>query len=170
MNRARETGLPIVRLRREATFEALLSRLTVAAPDRWLLKGGLALDLRLSARARTTKDMDLARSDSEEAATRDFAEAQSLDIGDHFAFTITRSQNAGGRGSRALRPLRRARRDGSHALRECRRRRWLRRHAARRPRRDLNTGDTGICRRPTRSCPHASDYAAHGRKVACLHA
>lgn len=92
MNRARETGLPIVRTRREATFEALLNRLTVVAPGRWLLKGGLALDLRLSVRARTTRDMDLARSDNEEAATSDFVEAQSLDIGDHFVFSITRSQ------------------------------------------------------------------------------
>lgn len=92
MNRARETGLPIVRLRREVTFEALLNRLTVVAPGRWLLKGGLALDLRLSVESRTTKDMDLARSDSEEAATHDFAEAQNLNIGDHFVFTITRSQ------------------------------------------------------------------------------
>lgn len=44
---AREAGLPVVRLRKLVVFDRLLARLLIAAPDRWLLKGALALDLRL---------------------------------------------------------------------------------------------------------------------------
>ena len=90
-NRSREFGLPMVRLRREVVFEALLNRLQIVAPGRWLLKGGLALDLRLGPRARTTKDMDLARHDTEQAATADFMTAQDLDTGDRFVFDVTKS-------------------------------------------------------------------------------
>jgi hypothetical protein len=35
----------------------------------WVLKGAFALELRLGVRTRTTKDIDLARADNEEAAT-----------------------------------------------------------------------------------------------------
>lgn len=61
LNRSRETGESLVRLRKTVVFERLLARLVVVAPNRWVLKGALALDFRLGARARTTKDMDLAR-------------------------------------------------------------------------------------------------------------
>jgi predicted nucleotidyltransferase component of viral defense system len=88
---AQQTGLPVMRLRKLVVFDRLLARLLVAAPDRWLLKGGLALDLRLGARARTTKDMDLARRGSEEAATEDLLAAQALDLGDYFTFTTERT-------------------------------------------------------------------------------
>ena len=44
-------------LRKEIAFDRLLSRLPQVAADRWVLKGGLALDRRLRDRARTTKDM-----------------------------------------------------------------------------------------------------------------
>ena len=48
------TGLALTRLRKLVAFERLLARLLVVAPDRWLLKGGLALDFRLAERARAT--------------------------------------------------------------------------------------------------------------------
>jgi predicted transcriptional regulator of viral defense system len=35
------------------------------APERWVLKGAFALDLRLGLRTRTTKDIDIARIDDE---------------------------------------------------------------------------------------------------------
>ncbi len=91
LTRAHEADLPIVRLRKLVVFERLLARLLVVAPGRWLLKGALALDLRLSARSRTTKDMDLARYDDEEAATTDLLAAQALDLGDLFTFAIERT-------------------------------------------------------------------------------
>jgi hypothetical protein len=48
----------LVRDRKRVAFDRLLARLAATAPDRWLLKGGFALDLRLAERARTTKDVD----------------------------------------------------------------------------------------------------------------
>jgi len=67
--RARDRQLPVARLRKEVVFDRLLARLLVVAPDRWILKGGLALDYRLGERARTTKDMDVGRQDTVEAST-----------------------------------------------------------------------------------------------------
>jgi hypothetical protein len=43
---AHAADLPVVRLRKLVVFERLLARLLIVAPDRWLLKGALALDLR----------------------------------------------------------------------------------------------------------------------------
>ena len=88
---ARQADLPVVRLRKLVVFDRLLARLLVVAPDRWLLKGALALDLRLGARSRTTKDMDLARQDDDERATADFLAAQAVDLGDYFTFVIERT-------------------------------------------------------------------------------
>jgi len=88
---AREADLPVIRLRKLVVFERLLARLLIVAPDRWLLKGALALDLRLGGRSRTTKDMDLARYDDEEAATADLLAAQAVALGDYFTFAIERT-------------------------------------------------------------------------------
>ncbi|HZD72975.1 MAG TPA: nucleotidyl transferase AbiEii/AbiGii toxin family protein [Actinomycetota bacterium] len=58
------------RLRRRATFERLLVRLEHAMPGQWVLKGGMALEVRLGDRARTTRDLDLAvREADDDAAT-----------------------------------------------------------------------------------------------------
>lgn len=88
---AREANASLPRLRRLVVFERLLARLLVVAPDRWVLKGGFALDLRLGNRARTTKDVDLARQDDEAAATADLLAAQAVDLGDYFVFAIERT-------------------------------------------------------------------------------
>lgn len=81
-------GVSIARIRKEIAFGRLLARLTVVAPGRWVLKGGLALDFRLGAIARATNDMDLARADDVRAATRDLQEAASIDLDDYFVFTV----------------------------------------------------------------------------------
>ncbi|MGH2804664.1 MAG: nucleotidyl transferase AbiEii/AbiGii toxin family protein, partial [Thermoleophilaceae bacterium] len=52
-------GARLPRDRKRVVFDRLLARLTATAPDRWLLKGGFALELRLAERARATKDVDL---------------------------------------------------------------------------------------------------------------
>jgi len=85
---AREGGLPLTRLRKDVVFDRLLARLLIAAPERWLLKGGLALDYRLGDRARTTKDMDLGRQDDTATATADLMAAAALDLGDYFQYVI----------------------------------------------------------------------------------
>ncbi|MGA7871378.1 MAG: nucleotidyl transferase AbiEii/AbiGii toxin family protein [Candidatus Binatus sp.] len=88
LGRSRETGTSLVRLRKGVVFDRLLARLTVAARGRWVLKGALALDFRLGGRTRTTKDMDLIRNDSEEAATADLIAAQAVELGDFVTFDI----------------------------------------------------------------------------------
>jgi hypothetical protein len=89
---ADETSVPLVRLRKLIVFDRLMARLTVAAPNRWVVKGAVALLFRIGPEFRTTKDMDLARQDNEEAATEDLIAAQSIDVGDHFAFAIERTK------------------------------------------------------------------------------
>lgn len=56
---AREEGLDLQRLRRQAAFDRLLCRLFARPDAPWLLKGGYAMELRLKT-ARTTRDIDLA--------------------------------------------------------------------------------------------------------------
>ena len=68
---SRDDGVPLVRLRKSVAFDRLLARLFAVAPDRWVLKGGLALDYRLGKKARTTMDIDLAGPGGEDAATAD---------------------------------------------------------------------------------------------------
>jgi hypothetical protein len=88
---SRQQDLPLVRLRKLVAFERLLARLMVAAPDRWILKGAVALHIRLGARFRTTKDMDLGRWDDEQAATDDLVAAEQIDLGDHFRFAVEKT-------------------------------------------------------------------------------
>jgi hypothetical protein len=64
-NRSRETGIDLERLRRRAAFERLLVRLELGAPHRWIVKGGMALEVRLGDRARRTRDLDLALRDTQ---------------------------------------------------------------------------------------------------------
>lgn len=59
-NQAAESGMRVDRLRRLAVFERILARLVVADPEMWILKGGVALEMRWPAHARTTNDLDLA--------------------------------------------------------------------------------------------------------------
>jgi hypothetical protein len=54
-----QTQVPLVRLRKLVAFDRLLARLVADGPDKWMLKGGLALQLRLGRRSRTTQDIDL---------------------------------------------------------------------------------------------------------------
>jgi predicted nucleotidyltransferase component of viral defense system len=95
LRNASQAGTSLVRLRKAVVFDRLLARLMVVAPNRWVLKGALALDFRLGDRTRTTKDMDLAREDDEEAATADFIAAQAVDLGDFFLFDIQKSRGLG---------------------------------------------------------------------------
>lgn len=51
---AMEQRTSLGRLRKMAVFDRLMARLLMVAPDRWVVKGGVALDIRLGERARTT--------------------------------------------------------------------------------------------------------------------
>ena len=89
---AHESGASLQRLRKRVAFERFLARLVVAAPDRWLLKGAFALELRLGLQTRTTKDIDLVRSDGEQGATEDLIAATAIDLGDFFVYSARRAQ------------------------------------------------------------------------------
>ncbi len=54
-NEAASTGLGLPRLRKRVAFELFLRRLLVVAPDRWVLKGALALNFRLAIATRSTR-------------------------------------------------------------------------------------------------------------------
>ncbi len=88
---AAKTGLGIARLRKRVAFELFLRRLVTVAPDRWVLKGALALDFRFHATARPTRDMDLGRAGDEDAAVEDLAAAQELVLDDFFTFAARRT-------------------------------------------------------------------------------
>jgi len=51
--------IPLTRLRKIIAFDRFIARLLKYDSSNWVLKGGLALELRLGSHARTTKDMDL---------------------------------------------------------------------------------------------------------------
>ena len=88
---SRAGGPSLVRLRKEVAFDRLLARLVVVAPDRWILKGAVALDYRFGDRARTTRDVDLAVAGDEASATADLLAAQAADLDDFFGFAIVRT-------------------------------------------------------------------------------
>lgn len=59
-NEARNRDIDLGRLRRRAVFERILVRLESEQPGTWVVKGAIALEVRLKERARATKDLDLA--------------------------------------------------------------------------------------------------------------
>lgn len=87
--KARTTGLPLVRLRKMVAFDRFLARLVAAQPDAWALKGGLALQLRLGGRSRTTKDIDLLSFAMADQVLSLLRTAASLDLKDWFSFEVS---------------------------------------------------------------------------------
>jgi len=86
---AQRAAVPVMAIRRQAALERLMARLMRVPPGRWALKGGLALDTRLGARARTSMDMDVDHAKGAVAAREDLQDAAAEDLGDHFSFAIT---------------------------------------------------------------------------------
>ena len=99
-NYAREVGVPVQIVRRQAALERLMARLTQVGPGRWALKGGLALETRLPEHARASMDMDLDHILGAAAAREDILRAAAEDLNDQFAFTIVGTDDVqeGGRG------------------------------------------------------------------------
>ena len=95
-NKSEESGISVERLRRRVLYERIVVRLDLAEPDTWVVKGGLALDVRMGRRARASKDLDLGlREDAVEGdRLRDrIIEALETDPdGDRFTFTVGRTQ------------------------------------------------------------------------------
>jgi hypothetical protein len=101
----RATGVDLNRLRRRVVFERLLVRLDDAQQGIWVLKGGMALELRWHDRARATRDLDLAtRAPASNADGLRAVLAETLERdphGDWFQFSLgparTLSADAAGR-------------------------------------------------------------------------
>lgn len=91
-DRAGGDGAHLVRDRKRVAFDRLLVRLREVAKGRWLLKGGFALDLRLAARARSTKDIDIEWRAEESELLDALLDAAQHDAGDFFVFTIERTE------------------------------------------------------------------------------
>jgi hypothetical protein len=89
--RARGHEARLVPDRKRVAFDRLLARLAATAPDRWLLKGGFALDLRLAERARTTKDIDIDWLPAQDELLDTLIEATERDMSDFFSFSIERT-------------------------------------------------------------------------------
>lgn len=91
-NESAATGISPDRLRRRVVFQRIVTRLRRAEPGRWVLKGGMAMEVRLRDAARLTKDLDLGlrETDVDPADLRDrLIEALSRDDdGDGFLFAV----------------------------------------------------------------------------------
>jgi hypothetical protein len=78
-------------MRKRVAFDRLLIRLAAVAREQWLLKGGFALDLRLSARARSTKDVDIEWRAVDEELLDVLLDAAAHDPGDFCVFAVERT-------------------------------------------------------------------------------
>lgn len=81
-------AVPLVRLRKLVTFDRFLARLIQVQPEAWLLKGGLALQIRIGERARTTQDIDVLLALPREAVQGAIAEAVHCNLDDWFTFVL----------------------------------------------------------------------------------
>lgn len=92
-SRSLETGIPLVRLRKSVAFDRFLARLIRLQPDRWILKGGFAIQLRLVDKARTTKDIDLLALVELSDILAVLRNAGAFDLEDWFRFEVEQSRD-----------------------------------------------------------------------------
>ena len=83
-------GLQLSDLHRQFAYDRLLCRVFSADPDRWVLKGAIAMLARLEGISRHSLDVDLlySRADDLREAEEALRSAAAGDLGDHFRFTI----------------------------------------------------------------------------------
>jgi hypothetical protein len=84
---ARQPAVSFNRFRQRLVFDRCLARIARQFGDRVILKGGLALELRLE-RARTTKDVDLRLVGADVGVLEGLRRATSIDLGDWFSFEV----------------------------------------------------------------------------------
>ncbi|OGI09793.1 MAG: hypothetical protein A3I68_05530 [Candidatus Melainabacteria bacterium RIFCSPLOWO2_02_FULL_35_15] len=91
-NLSKKEGIALDRLRKKIAFDRLLARLFKNKQNKWLLKGGYALELYLRDIARTTKDIDLSipekKKINKEKIRELLQEEAEKDIKDYFQFLI----------------------------------------------------------------------------------
>ena len=102
LERSRDTGVSIERLRRRVMFERVVARLQAVEPGFWVVKGGMALEVRLRDRARLTKDLDLGMRDAVPTGTDlhdRLIEVLGIDsAGDRFIMTVGEAERLGDNG------------------------------------------------------------------------
>lgn len=86
--RSLQTGMPLTRLRKMVAFDRFLARLVKNQPGQWVLKGGLALQLRLGVSSRATKDIDLLLLDGGQDISTALRYAGAIELGDWFSFEV----------------------------------------------------------------------------------
>jgi len=79
-------GQDVNRIRQLLIFDRFLARI-FASGEEWLLKGGLALDLR-TPKARTTRDVDLRTLGDPHQILARLQQAVLIDLGDHLSFEV----------------------------------------------------------------------------------
>lgn len=89
--RSLKSGVPLVRLRKMVAFDRFLARLFLRQTNKWIVKGGFALQLRLGDRARTTKDIDMLALPPKQEIYPALRQAGILDLGDWFLFDVANS-------------------------------------------------------------------------------
>jgi hypothetical protein len=82
-------GTDLARRRQLLVFDRFLARVVAVFGDAAILKGGLALELRIE-RARTTRDIDLRVTGSPADVLARLQEAARLDVGDFLTFEVER--------------------------------------------------------------------------------
>lgn len=94
-------GQDLGRMRQLLVYDRFLARVAEELGDAVVLKGGLALELRLG-RARTTKDMDLRASGDGTTLLERFQRAGRLDLGDFMAYEVRSHKHSAilGKGAR----------------------------------------------------------------------
>ena len=86
---AAEGGIAASEIRRHFTYDRLLSRLFIADPDRWVLKGATGLLARVPGRARYSLDVDLFGRTGVTTAVEALQRLGTSDtLGDYFTFDI----------------------------------------------------------------------------------
>jgi len=89
-----ESNTSLSRMRKLVAFDRLLARVVAVNPDLWVFKGGYALEMRLGAGARTTKDVDAAIGVPLGGATDLLVAAASAPLKDWFEFEIGQPDQA----------------------------------------------------------------------------
>ncbi len=93
-HQAQEQGVLVTRLMKRVAFERFLARLFYTRSERWVLKGGYALELRFRARARATKDLDLnVPPPPLDDLLEQLQTAAERDLGDFFQFRVSRTKD-----------------------------------------------------------------------------
>lgn len=84
---ARRSGTNVQRLRQMVVFDRFLARVHAAFPERVIVKGGVVLELRLTA-ARTTRDVDVSIAGTPRRVAAGIEGIADIDVGDSFRFAI----------------------------------------------------------------------------------